>query len=124
VAHACDIVDPGEIVPTVGTLLFSWATGVTIGPLLGAIAMEVLGPQGLFIYAALVALGLAAFILVRILSVQRSPAKGGFADIAPSSSASAGLAPRAELDADHGQGLTEASDQRDVSAATRVDTSP
>ena len=33
VAHACDIVEPDQIVSTVGTLLFSWATGVTIGPL-------------------------------------------------------------------------------------------
>ncbi len=36
VAHACDIVEPDQIVSTVGTLLFSWATGVTIGPLIGA----------------------------------------------------------------------------------------
>jgi MFS family permease len=124
VAHACDIVDPGQIVSTVGTLLFSWATGVTIGPLLGAAAMEVMGPPGLFIYATLASLGLAAFITVRIIRVQRTPAKGGFADIAPSSSASAGLTPRAELDPDPDQGLAEATGQKDVSAATRVETSP
>jgi MFS family permease len=97
VAHACDIVEPGQIVSTIGTLLFSWAAGVTIGPLFGAVAMEVLGPQGLFIYSAVAALGLAAFIVMRILRVQRSPAKGGFADIAPTSSASANLTPRADI---------------------------
>jgi MFS family permease len=95
VAHACDIVDPGQIISTVGTLLFSWAAGVTIGPLLGAMAMETLGPKGLFIYAALVSLGLVAFIAVRIGLVWRPPAKGGFADISPTSSATAALAPRA-----------------------------
>lgn len=131
VAHACDIVDPGHIVSTVGTLLFSWATGVTIGPLLGALAMEVLGPQGLFIYAALASLGLAAFIVMRIIRVQRPPAKGGFVDIAPTSSASAGLSPRADLGTAESQphtsdleGEAEPTDQKGRSPATRVETSP
>ena len=40
-------------------------------------------------------LGLAAFVVMRIARVQRTPAKGGFADIAPTSSASAiAIAPR------------------------------
>jgi MFS family permease len=137
VAHACDIVDPGQIISTVGTLLFSWAAGVTIGPLLGAGAMEWIGPQGLFIYAALASLALAAFILVRIRQVQRSPAMGGFADIAPTSSASAALTPRAEATAGddppvsgsqphqntkEGDGAGP-SDQKEASAVTRVETS-
>jgi hypothetical protein len=97
---------------------------VTVGPLLGAAAMELVGPQGLFIYSALASLGLAIFIVVRIIRVQRTPAKGGFTDIAPSSSASAGLTSRAELSPDQDQGVAEASGQKDVSAATRVETSP
>jgi MFS family permease len=99
VAHACDIVDPGQIVSTVGTLLFSWATGVTVGPLLGAAAMEMMGPKGLFIYSAIASLGLVIFIVVRILQVQRSPTRGGFADIAPTSSATGSLTPRADINA-------------------------
>ncbi len=89
VAHACDIVDPGKIISTIGTLLFSWAVGVTIGPLLGSLAMEMVGPKGLFIYSALVSSLLTAFILVRIGLVRRPPAKGGFADVAPTNPASA-----------------------------------
>ena len=46
VAHACDIVDPGHIVSTVGSLLFSWA----------------------------VALGVGAFIVVRLWLLPRPPA--------------------------------------------------
>lgn len=118
VAHACDIVDPGQIISTVGTLLFSWATGVTIGPLLGALAMELLGPKGLFIYAALVSLVLVAFIAVRIGLVRRPPVKGGFADIAPSSPASAAaLAQRSEAS------TADPSDQKEASAVVRVETS-
>lgn len=96
VAHACDIVDPDQIVSTVGTLLFSWATGVTIGPLLGAMAMDMLGPGGLFVYSAVVSLLLALFVLIRTRMLRRDPVKGGFADISPTSSAAPSLTPRAE----------------------------
>ncbi|MDF2688838.1 MAG: hypothetical protein K0Q80_1803 [Microvirga sp.] len=113
VAHACDIVDPGRIISTIGTLLFSWAVGVTIGPLLGAAAMELLGPQGLFIYSAVASLGLAAFIVVRILQVQRPPAKGGFIEVAPTSSAASVATSRTEAGAD----------QNVASAVTREETS-
>lgn len=83
VAHACDIVDPGRIISTVGTLLFSWAAGVTVGPLFGAAAMELIGPKGLFIYSAIVSMALAAFIVIRILRVRRQAAGGGFTEAAP-----------------------------------------
>jgi MFS family permease len=96
VAHACDIVDPGQIVSTVGSLLFSWAAGVTIGPLFGAVAMNMMGPQGLFIYSAVIAVALAAFIVVRIRLLPRPAAKGGFVDVTPTSSATALLDPRVE----------------------------
>ena len=123
VAHACDIVEPGQIVSTVGTLLFSWATGVTVGPLIGAAAMEMMGPQGLFIYSAVASLGLVVFIVVRILQVDRSPAKGGFADIAPTSSATAVLTPRADIDAIDDQATaasvtSEGDDQKAEPSAT------
>ncbi|MDQ4135205.1 MAG: MFS transporter [Pseudomonadota bacterium] len=96
VAHACDIVEPGRIVSTIGTLLFSWASGVTVGPLLGAGAMELMGPKGLFIYSALVSLALTGFVLVRIVQVRRAPAMRGFAAVPQNSSASAALTPRVE----------------------------
>lgn len=124
VAHACDIVDPGRIISTIGTLLFSWAIGVTIGPLLGALAMELLGPQGLFIYSALAALGLAAFIVVRIRLVQRLPAKGGFIEVAPTSSAANVVTSRAEAGAVRPGDLAEAqADQNVASAVAREETS-
>ena len=99
VAHACDIVDPGQIVSTVGSLLFSWAAGVTIGPLLGALAMDMMGPQGLFIYSALVSFVFAVFIISRIWQLKRPPVKGGFVDIAPTSSATGTLSSRKEKSA-------------------------
>jgi len=94
VAHACDIVDPGQIVSTVGSLLFSWAVGVTIGPLIGAMAMDLTGPKGLFVYSAMVSAGLAVFIIARVWLLPRPRAKGGFVEVSPTSSAAAVLEPR------------------------------
>ncbi|MCB5177613.1 MULTISPECIES: MFS transporter [Microvirga] len=99
VAHACDIVDPGQIVSTVGSLLFSWAVGVTIGPLFGALAMDLIGPRGLFIYSAVISFALMAFIVVRIRLLPRPPAKGGFVEILPTGSATTVLETRLEADA-------------------------
>jgi MFS family permease len=138
VAHACDIVDPGQIVSTIGSLLFSWAAGVTIGPLIGALAMDLIGPKGLFIYSAIVSFALAAFITVRIRQLPRPPAKGGFVDMSPTSSATTALTSRAELSAPdrspappHEPALNPAKDdgasppsQSSASATAKADTSP
>ncbi|MBZ6077262.1 MFS transporter [Microvirga puerhi] len=97
VAHACDIIEPEHIISTIGTLLFSWAVGVTIGPLFGAMAMSTLGPGGLFIYSAVVCLLLAVFVIVRIRQQKREPAKGGFVDVTPTSSPTAVMAPRGDV---------------------------
>ena len=91
VAHACDIVEPDQIVSTVGTLLFSWATGVTIGPLIGAMAMDALGPNGLFVYSAVISSMLAIFVLIRIRMMRRNPVKSGFVHVPSTSPAAASL---------------------------------
>lgn len=100
VAHACDIVDPGQIVSTVGSLLFSWAVGVTIGPLFGALAMDLMGPKGLFIYSAVISFLLMTFIIVRIRILPRPPGKGGFVDVSPTISPTAVMEPRLDQSAD------------------------
>jgi len=122
VAHACDIVDPGRIVSTVGTLLFAWAAGVTVGPLVGAVAMELLGPGGLFIYSALASLGLAVFIILRIVRVHRAPVKGGFV-VASTNSAAPTVVARTEMVAHGLERDGGATDQNSASAVTRDETS-
>lgn len=122
VAHACDIVDPGRIVSTVGTLLFAWAAGVTIGPLFGAVAMEVLGPEGLFIYSAAASLGLVAFIILRIGRVQRAPVMGGFV-VASTNSAAPTVVARTEAAASDQEEDSARTDQNSTSAVTRDETS-
>lgn len=96
IAHACDLVPPDRIVPTISSLLVCWATGVTLGPIPGAAMMDWVGPHGLFIYAAMVSLALTGFVGLRILQLRRPPLRGGFVDLAPNSAATATLSPRAE----------------------------
>jgi MFS family permease len=96
VAHACDLVEPDQIISTVSSLLFAWAAGVTIGPLIAASTMERLGPGGLFLYTAIVMLALTAFIVGRIVVQTRPATKGGFVDIAPVSPATAAMSPRTD----------------------------
>ena len=131
VAHACDIVDPGQIISTVGTLLFSWAAGVTVGPLFGAMAMDWVGPGGLFIYSAIVSFILMAFTVFRIRYVQRPPAKGGFTEVTPTASAAAMAARGAagaatqDVSGETARAKDEASEtaQRSAADTARADTS-
>jgi MFS family permease len=107
VAHACDLVEPGQIVATVGTLLVCWAIGSTIGPIPGTAMMAWLGPGGLFVYAALMALGLTTFVGIRILQMHRPASGGGFVDLAPTSPANAALSPRLEQGEAAGEQVTD-----------------
>jgi MFS family permease len=96
VAHACDLVEPDRIVPTVGALLVSWAAGVTLGPIPGSLMMERFGPGGLFIYAAAISFVLAAFIVARIALQSRPKPIAHFVDLAPTNPATPSLDPRGE----------------------------
>ena len=91
VAHASDLVEPNRIVPTISTLLTCWAVGMMIGPLLASAMMERLGAHGLFVYAGLVSISIAAFVVLRIVVRQRTPVPGGFVDLPPSSPATVTL---------------------------------
>ncbi len=76
VAHACDVVPPDRIVPTVSGLLVVWAAGAMIGPVPGALLMDRFGPSGLFVYAAAGCAGLTVFVLVRRVIREREHASG------------------------------------------------
>jgi len=87
-------------------------------------AMELMGPKGLFVYAAVVSLLLTGFVLVRIAQVRRPAAGRGFAIVVPTSSASAALTPRAEAGAPAAPPhQAEGRDGREASAVARAETS-
>ena len=66
VAHTNDFVSREEFVEASSGLLLTWAIGASIGPVLGAFAMDGLGVGGLFLYTALVHSGFAMFTIYRI----------------------------------------------------------
>jgi MFS family permease len=91
VAHASDLVETSRIVPTISTLLTCWAVGMIIGPMLAAALMERIGASGLFVYSGIVSLSVAVFVVIRIVARERTPIRGGFVDLSPSSPATATL---------------------------------
>jgi len=87
VAHACDVVPPGRIVPTVSGLLVVWAAGAMVGPVPGALLMDRVGPSGLFVYAAAGCTALAGFVLIRRAVRERDqvPGRPDFRPLPPDS---------------------------------------
>jgi len=65
IAHASDHVEPSQLVPVVSSLLMSWAAGSTIGPPIATMTMTGLGQNGLFFFAAAVALMVGGFAVWR-----------------------------------------------------------
>lgn len=65
VAHTNDFVDPHDYVETSSSLLLLYAIGAVIGPPTAAATMSLMGPGGLFLFAATCLAGLAFFALWR-----------------------------------------------------------
>lgn len=66
IAHANDFIAPEDAVEASSGLLLTYAAGAALGPLLGAAAMAVLGPGGLFATTATAHSIFAAFVLYRM----------------------------------------------------------
>lgn len=94
VAHACDLVPAEEIVPTVSSLLVSWALGATLGPLPATALMQVAGPSALFYYVGTIGLALALFVALRMRVKSREAAGGGFVNVLATSAVTAEIAER------------------------------
>ena len=62
-----DRLESGDAVAAAGALLLAWSAGATIGPLLGGLVMEHLGPVGLFHYLVVVLAGMAVFTIWRMM---------------------------------------------------------
>jgi len=64
-AHMADRAEPGRLAQAASGLLFVWATGSIVGPLLLGVAVEAAGRAAMFWFAGLCSAGLAAFMLHR-----------------------------------------------------------
>ena len=66
VAHTNDFVGREEFIEASSGLLLTWAIGASIGPLLGAFAIDLIGAAGLFAYTAVAHAGFALFTFYRM----------------------------------------------------------
>lgn len=97
-AQAFDYIERSRMVAASSALLLAFAVGATAGPLVAAVLMSHLGPQGLFIFVAAVAAGLGGFALHRMRrrAAPPSEAQTGFVSVPETSAAAARLDPRTE----------------------------
>ena len=65
VAHAADRAPEGQATSMMSGILMVWALGSMVGPLLASGVMSLIGPSGLFYFAATSLLTLATLMLVR-----------------------------------------------------------
>jgi MFS family permease len=87
VAHAADYADTDQMVGVSSSLLLVWAAGAAVGAFIAAPFIDLLGPQGMFLYTFVVAAGLAGFVAWRMARRTAPPAaaKEGFVDLAATS---------------------------------------
>jgi len=65
-AHAADRVEARHLVSISSGLLMAWALGATVGPLLASLALQLLGPAGLFLFVAATCALFLAFVVWRM----------------------------------------------------------
>ena len=66
VAHANDRAESVDYVALSSTLLFVWALGAAIGPVVGSLAMQLTRPGALFVYAIVLSLPFTLFAIWRL----------------------------------------------------------
>ena len=80
VAHSNDRADPSEYVPLSSNLLLIWGIGGAVGPAVGSVALQRIGPSGFFWYVLVLSAGFAVFALWRIRRAGKvvEEQRGGF----------------------------------------------
>jgi MFS family permease len=71
VAHAADFAEPEQMVGVSSSLLLAWAAGAAAGPSIAAPFVDLIGPEGLFLYSFAIATLVAGFVAWRM--TRRAP---------------------------------------------------
>jgi MFS family permease len=98
VAHANDYAGPGDFVRVASGLLLLYGVGTMVGPVLAAVAMDRLAPEGLFAFTALIDAAIIGYAVYRMSRRAGVPPREPFQAIPPPRSVtpeSAALDPRA-----------------------------
>lgn len=97
IGHANDGAEPEIRVALSSSLLFAWAAGGVAGPTVAAGAIDLLGPAGLFVFAATASTGFTLFVawrMVRRPAVRPPPRPAGEASPVGLAGAASPLPPR------------------------------
>ena len=116
VSHAYDYVERKDFVATSAGLLFAYGLGAIIGPIAAAPMMDLLGPSGLFVFAAAVLLVYGGFVAYRMRQRGAVPhdVKTDFVVIPKEIPAATKLDPRAQREPDEQQSAEAREIQREL----------
>ncbi len=96
ISHACDSLDAKEMVSGTQGLLLAYSVGATLGPFIASVFMDLLGPNGLFIYFASVSVALCAFFIWRRTQVASTIQEEQFVPLPQTTPITANLDPRGD----------------------------
>ena len=98
VAHAFDYIDRSQMVAANSGMLLTWAVGATAGPLVASSVMGPVGPSGLFVFIASIAVALAIYTRWRMSRRAAKPAEeqSKFVPVPATSAIAGALDPRAD----------------------------
>jgi MFS family permease len=93
-AHAIDRTPKESVGEAMSAVLFAWAAGSILGPILSGVAMNVAGPRGLYALSGCFLLALATYMLIRVRqrpAARPSPGKPDWDVVTPTPLASVPL---------------------------------
>lgn len=96
ISHACDSLQPDDIVASTQGLLLSYSVGATVGPAIAPAFMGTLGRDGLFIYFIFITLFMTVFFSWRKTQQSSPTAEDPFVPIPHTTPILAELDPRSE----------------------------
>lgn len=96
ISHACDNLEPNDMISGTQGLLLAYSIGAAIGPILGAVFMRYLGTDGLFAYFILVGIILTCFFGWRRYQIPSSKPEEPFVSLPQTTPITAELDPRTE----------------------------
>ncbi|KXS39224.1 MAG: major facilitator transporter [Halomonadaceae bacterium T82-2] len=73
-AHTNDWLEPSEIIAANSKLMIWYGVGSIVGPFSASLVMQVVGPEGLWLFLGSAALALAMFVMVRLHGTQTDKA--------------------------------------------------
>jgi MFS family permease len=73
VAHANDYAGPGQYVELAAGLIFFYAIGASVGPLISSVCIERFGPASMFVYTSVVHFGFVGFLGYRMTRRAAAP---------------------------------------------------